>query len=227
MKYFALTFSDEKYIKSRERYVAEMKATGIFSKIFSFGPEDLDDDFLKAHAEFIKNNPRGYGYWIWKPYLILKVLNQMEDGEVLAYGDAGNEIKGTTEQCLRLVNLVKYSKGKVKIVASRTHRIYSHTKMDLYFRFRYYGVLYAFCKMIEPGRILIEKNERTLNFVREWDSLCQNDYRNIDDSPSLLPNFPNFVEHRHDQSVFSLLFNFYKCKIVDFGDVWQASRLKG
>ena len=27
----------------------------------------------------------------------------------------------------------------------------------------------------------------------------------VDDSPSVLANAPNFVEHRHDQSVFSLL----------------------
>ena len=30
-------------------------------------------------------------------------------------------------------------------------------------------------------------------------------YHNIDDTPSIIPNYPNFKEHRHDQSIFSLL----------------------
>lgn len=225
MKYFALTFSDEKYIKTRQRYVAEMKATNVFSEIFSFGPQDLDYDFIKAHGKFIKNNPRGYGYWIWKPYVILKVLQWMSDGDILVYGDAGNEMKGSRDECLKIFNLVTDNRRQERIMAARTHRITPYVKMDLYFRFRFYGIIYAFSKMIEPGRIVIEKSNSTIKFVKEWSALCE-DYRNIDDSPSILPNFPGFVEHRHDQSAFSLLFNFYRCKIVEFGDVWSASRLR-
>lgn len=226
MKYFGLTFSDEKYIKTRQRYVAEMEATDVFTQTFSYGPEDLDDDFLETHAEFIRNNPRGYGYWIWKPYIILKALNQIHDGDILVYGDVGNEMKGTHDQCLQKFNLVNEIKHETKILAGRTHRIFPYSKMDLYFKIRWYGIFYAFCKMIESGRIVIQKNHSTVNFVKQWSFYCENDYRNIDDSPSILPNFPGFVEHRHDQSIFSLLFNFYKCKIVEFGDVWPASRLK-
>jgi hypothetical protein len=226
VQYFGLTFSDEKYIRTRQRYVAEMEATQVFSKVFSFGPQDLAAEFVRTHSEFIKNNPRGYGYWIWKPHIILKVLEMMNDGDILVYGDAGNEMKGSKDECLQCFNLVTNIKHKVRIVAARTHRIFPYVKMDLYFRFRFYGLIYAFCKMIEPGRIVIEKNDSTINFVKEWNELCQGDYRNIDDSRSILPDFPGFVEHRHDQSVFSLLFNFYKCKIVEFGDTWTASRLK-
>lgn len=40
--------------------------------------------------------------------------------------------------------------------------------------------------------------------VNEWYELgC--DYHNIDDSPSILKNIDGFIEHRHDQSIFSLL----------------------
>jgi hypothetical protein len=40
--------------------------------------------------------------------------------------------------------------------------------------------------------------------VSEWYTLSC-DYHNIDDTPSILPNLENFKEHRHDQSIFSLL----------------------
>lgn len=226
MKYFGLTFSDEKHIKTRQRYVDEMKSKNIFFKVFSCGPEDLDEDFLERHKEFILKNLRGYGYWIWKPYIILKVLQQMEDGDILVYGDAGNEMIGTTKECLEKFNMVKHVKHETKIIAGRTHRMFRYVKTDVYFRVKWYALFYAYKEMIESGRIVIEKNEKTLHFVKEWLDLCQNDYRNINDSPSRLPNYFNFVEHRHDQSVLSILFHMYKCEIVDFDDVWPASRLK-
>jgi hypothetical protein len=34
--------------------------------------------------------------------------------------------------------------------------------------------------------------------------MCE-DYHNVDDTPSIIPNCPNFHQHRHDQSLFSLL----------------------
>jgi hypothetical protein len=46
--------------------------------------------------------------------------------------------------------------------------------------------------------------DKTREFVQQWYELACN-YHFIDDSPSVLPNFPDFQEHRHDQSIFSLL----------------------
>ena len=32
---------------------------------------------------------RGFGYWIWKPQVILQSLRMMDKGDVLLYADAG------------------------------------------------------------------------------------------------------------------------------------------
>jgi hypothetical protein len=226
MRYFGLTFTDEKYIKTRNRYVAEMESKELFSKIFSYGPEDLDQKFFNRHCEFILRNPRGYGFWIWKPHIIQKVLNEIDDGDILVYGDAGNEMKGTRTECLNKFNLVTQVKHDSKIIAARTHRMFPYMKTDLYFKVRWYGIIYALNKMIEANRIVLQKNYKTLQFIKEWSDLCENDYTNIDNSQPWLPNYWKFIEHRHDQSVFSLLFHIFRCKIVDFDDVWEASRLK-
>ena len=31
-----------------------------------------DKNFWPFHGEFISSNPRGFGYWVWKSYLINK-----------------------------------------------------------------------------------------------------------------------------------------------------------
>ena len=53
--------------------------------------------------------------------------------------------------------------------------------------------------------------EKTRSFVNKWYETCCI-HRLIDDSHSIIPNHPWFRDHRHDQSVYSILFkkyNFY------------------
>ena len=52
--------------------------------------------------------------------------------------------------------------------------------------------------------VILQKSCTSVDFVNEWMRIVENIHY-IDDSPSALPNFPDFVEHRHDQSVFSIL----------------------
>ncbi len=66
----------------------------LFNKIYSFTEQDLinDSDFWNKHKDFILKNKRGYGYWVWKPYLISKILKEINDNDILLYLDAGCEL---------------------------------------------------------------------------------------------------------------------------------------
>lgn len=55
---------------------------GKFEKVCSFGPEDIDVDFRNNHAD-IFSYQRGNGLWLWKSYLICKVLNESNDGDFI------------------------------------------------------------------------------------------------------------------------------------------------
>jgi hypothetical protein len=61
------------------------------------------------------------------------------------------------------------------------------------------------------GGINFFKNTpNTIDLVKEWQQICSEDnYHYIDDSPSVKPNHNIFKEHRHDQSIFSLLVKKY------------------
>lgn len=225
MKYLAICFTDEKYQKTRERYAAQLLSKGIFDSVIQYSPDDFDKDFKDKHGKFIAENPKGYGYYIWKPYLILKTLEMMDDGDILVYGDAGNEMKGTPEECLLMIDQVKIRSRKIPILAAKGGWCIRWIKSDLYITMGY-KIFTPFKRMVEAGRIVILKNEITMSFFKEWRYYATSDYSNIDDSESTLPNLPLFIEHRHDQSIFSILFHKYKGRIVDFGDVWEASRLR-
>lgn len=49
-------------------------------------------------------------------------------------------------------------------------------------------------------------------------SVFLTDFSLIDDSPSKSENMNGFIEHRHDQSVFSLLFKVHGCIPFESGD---------
>ena len=46
-----------------------------------------DEIFWENHSSFIENNKKGYGYWLWKPYIIKKTLEKMKKGDILLYLD--------------------------------------------------------------------------------------------------------------------------------------------
>jgi hypothetical protein len=53
--------------------------------LFDYCPPELQQDsaFWQKHGDFILSNPRGYGYWIWKSYLIQQKLLEIPDGDIL------------------------------------------------------------------------------------------------------------------------------------------------
>ena len=70
-KIYFITFGggDINYFEAVSRITKQAKKLGIFDKIIGYTTIYLVNDkkFWNTHSEFIKNNPRGFGYWIWKP----------------------------------------------------------------------------------------------------------------------------------------------------------------
>ena len=90
-----ITFgSHGSYIDAVSRLVRQANALNIFTEVKGYTAEYLQDDeyFFNKHVSFINNNRRGFGYWIWKPYIIKQWMDKMEDGDVLFYIDVGCEL---------------------------------------------------------------------------------------------------------------------------------------
>lgn len=69
------------------------------------------------------------------------------------------------------------------------------------------------------GLILILKNDLTYKIINEWYKICEI-YDLINDSKSECDEYNEFKEHRHDQSVFSLLSKKYNCCNYDLDPTW-------
>jgi hypothetical protein len=179
----------------------------------------LDRDFWNQHSEFIKTNPRLFGYAIWKPQIILQHLNQLEEGEILVYLDAGCTLN-PYGQTRFLEYLEMFDEPIDMLVQELEHQEVKYTKQDL---INYVG--YKEGKQRLSGIIFMRNTPSVRTFMKEWLEISCN-YNMIDDSPSLSQNHETFVEHRHDQSVFSLLTKKYASMVRVIPDeTWPTKQL--
>jgi len=207
MKYF-ITFGagSNAYYEAGNRLIKQANHLQLFDKIALYTDEHLraDESFWGQHANFIENNKRGYGYWIWKSYLIKKTMDELNNGDILMYLDCGCELEVSKKRILQ--NFFEIVKTDL-IIGSICDTFYKEkqwTKMDLILKLDMFDEKYLIPTQHQGGTNLFFVCDQTRELVNKWYELCC-DYHNIDDSPSIHPNLPEFIEHRHDQSIFSLL----------------------
>jgi hypothetical protein len=213
-----ITFgSHANYVDAAIRLCKQANTFNLFTSITAYTGVYLTKDklFWKQHGAFVTKYKRGFGYWLWKPYLILNTMNQLKDGEILLYLDCGCELAFSERKyLLDYIEIVK----KDKIIGSDTKCIEKvWNKRDLIEFLDMNKDEYLNTTQNQAGALLIFVCDETRELIKEWYHLSC-DYHNIDDSSSILPNCLEFKEHRHDQSIFSLLtkkYNLFSTTHID------------
>ena len=214
------------YHNSVIRICEEAKDINVFDEITGFTEADLKTDtcFWEKHCKFIESNGRGFGYWIWKPYLIQKELEKLNDNDILIYCDAGCQInKNGRERLLEYIDLLNTNKDDYGIISFQLEfKELLYTKQKIFEHFN--------CDENSKNKLqclggiqIIRKNCHSISIINEWcNASCKYDLIN----DKLTNEHASFVENRHDQSILSLLTN--KCgsiKLLDetyFNPNWEV-----
>ena len=205
MKTWFITFgSHANYIDASLRLANQAKSFNLFSNIIVYSAKYLmtDTSFWNRHSNFMYHNTRGCGYWLWKPYIIQQTMNKLEDGDILMYLDCGCELDIREKEYLEFyIETVK----KDKIIGGDTFCVEQQwNKTDLIHLLNMDDSPHLLTSQHEAGALVIFVCPETRDLVNQWYELGST-YHNIDDTPSILQNSSIFKEHRHDQSIFSLL----------------------
>ena len=215
-KIIFFAFATKDLSNSVKRLKTQALVSNFYDQIKILNNSDIDKRGNKILSNFSKK--RGYGYWFWKPYLILKIFKTMKEGDILHYADVGCHINKNGykkfNEYIKIIN--KDNKG---ILAFQYYPLknknrmefpkrqeYKYTKADL---LNFFGFLRN-KKIIESGQFwagnfFMKKNSFTISFLKDWLNIFENNYELVDDSPSKITNRKDFIENRHDQSIFSLL----------------------
>ena len=198
MKKVLICFGSNGYefVKERLRQSAQL----YFDEIICYGEDDIDREFYISNLKIFQYQ-RGWGYWLWKPYLILKTLQRADDGDFVFYLDATAVFIDNPEELFSKCT----AQGGILLFDNLKFLNDQWTKMDCFQGLDCMGPEYFQGEQVSAGIQLYQKNGRSLAFVEETLHYCKQ-YQLISDSPNIsAENFPRFREHRHDQSILSLL----------------------
>lgn len=206
-----ITFGNDLFKNQKERIKKQAQDTGWFDRIILESPETIQN-FHALHGNFIENNKRGYGYWIWKPYIILRQLEEMNDGDFLFYIDAGSTIVPHMKHKLdAYIKVLEESNRPIMTFNDVTYPEIKFQKMAVLKRFAVEGKTldqipdFLNSQQVESGIFMCRKCEFTMQFVQLWlDLLLEDDYRLVTDEDSN-EQLPEFIDHRHDQSILSII----------------------
>lgn len=202
-----VSFADGKFSKRKDQFHAEARQSNFFSDVNIYSFESLPHDFRTKHGAFMQENARGFGYWIWKPIVILEALKQTEPGDCVVYLDAGFTINPAGGR--RFQEYIEIAQAHPSGMLSFVHRrTEAHwTKADL---FAQLGLSLASAEaktsQYGSGFLVLLNTRKNRDFLESWAEIATSkSYHFSDDSTSVTQNHPDFNEHRHDQSIASLL----------------------
>ncbi len=212
--------------KSLIRMNLQAKNSKFYDEIKIFTPKNFDEDIKMKVEELIsKGKKRGYGYWIWKPYFISKILDEIDNEDIIHYVDIGChlidknfkrfyeylEIISDKDKWLLPFQYHINKKNFPKKIFFPEREEYKFTKADLLNYFDYLNDKEIIdSPQYWAGSFFIKKNDFSIKFVNEWLNIFYERFDLVDDTPSKIKNYDGFVENRHDQSVYSLLCKKYK-----------------
>lgn len=207
MKINLVTFADGRYSHRADGFIRSAISSELFDSVRVYSLKDLSDQFKVKHGEFCQKTRRGFGYWVWKPEVILESILDAQRGDVIVYADAGFEFNRNAHgRFLEYIELLKSHDNRCLCFSSPY--VEAHwTKGDL---LRHLEVEMtsqaALGNQIISGLFLMENASENIDLLHKWKNLAiVENYHFSDDSKSRTKNHTEFVEHRHDQSIASLL----------------------
>lgn len=233
IKRVLIAYSDESMKYSLKQLGIQAKYIKNVDKVILYTKKDLPKLILNSPLMQYK---RGGGYWVWKPYLIWKTLQDFPDGTDICYVDAGCSLQGgdqwdiyfnkLKEKPVLLFQYAPYIQKWKKEMGCGSSAIECWSKKATldYFDTRYGKGFHNFSKIW--GGLIFCKGKDNI-FIKEWlDITLQHPEIVMDPLGDELQNQHKAFcgEHRHDQSVITPLAYFHKELCTILPEVFDENR---
>jgi hypothetical protein len=210
MKKYFINYAARGFKNSQQIGLEAAKSFGF--NVEGFNENNIDESFYNYYSTHFQQ-PRGAGYWLWKPYIIKHKLSTIEKGDYLIYMDSGGKfIKDPTP-------LLSQIDKKGFLTFNLNWKDGQWTKGNIFDTLE--AREYRYNKMILTGCIMMKKSKAVEKIIDKWLHYCSY-YELVSDTHSD-GNFPEFIENRHDQSIFSLLVHKHGLKNIPQIDQYRNS----
>jgi hypothetical protein len=204
-----LTYATREYLPQQRVVVRSARAAGITESVAWDRPMLERTDFYLQHREVLDRR-KGGGLWLWKPYLISRELQRLAAGDFLIYSDCGYPWRPLViRQSLEpLLHWCGTENGGLLpgVYVPRHGSNRKWTKRECLVAMQCDSEPYLGQPQIQATFSVWQKCAQAERFAAEWLRWCVQRVALSDEK--LMPDiheYPDFIAHRHDQSILTNL----------------------
>lgn len=226
-----VNYADNGYYLAQKRNATTAVDSGKFDFVLTKNRGSLGRDFIEKNKEIMMQT-RGAGYWLWKPCIINESLSKLNDSDYLFYCDSGSAFINPIDEVIDMNKDELNTKGVVLFKTTMWVESgppwsdapeYMWTKRDTFSALDADSLSITHTAQANGATILLKRTDFSMKFVSDWLNHCETPHL-MTDSPSISQNFDGFKEHRHDQSLLSVLGKARGVKMCDDITHWGEGR---
>lgn len=226
------TFASSNWSEAPKRYKDQLdyisKNFNLFSKSMFFTENELGQEYLNAFSKFFSDH--GFAYFSWKPMVLMKSLEQLDEGDLLFYMDGGctfpmEQLDSFVKEFRNAVDWYSTSDALFGLTSFQEKPFkelpgfpnITIVKKEILSKFGLIenkDFLY-FYPHWQAGLVLCRKNKETIDFLKEWyqfflenyESCVRGEYRDRNGQ------YPMFIQNGSDQAILQCMLFTKKTKI--------------
>lgn len=200
-----LTYSDKNYRVQQDRLMNRAKELGVADQYTAYTREQLVETQFYKENKAILDLPKGAGYWAWKPFIIMEELAKMPPESIVVYLDSGDFINNDFNQFLQ-----RKMRNCDLLLTLGGFPNRQYTKRDCFVMMGADNDAYYDDIQVEAGIIVVKNTPSAIATLKEWQKWCLVPEVVTDMPNKHGKNLPEFIEHRWDQSILSIMKLYYE-----------------
>lgn len=202
MKIHFITYGTDNYKETIDRLLQQARNFGCFDTINSYGPADLPEDFKDSHSKIL-NIKKGGGYWIWRSMIFKKVIDSINDNDIIIFLDAGCTINiHGKNRFFEYIDKINSSRCGILSFPVVNHNEKYWTIKEI---FNHYHMQIDDSEQLCGGIIIVKKNNHGKQFIDEFVKITISNPELFTDNYNYTDQIEGFIENRHDQSISSII----------------------
>jgi hypothetical protein len=184
-----------------QRILARSAADKGIDRIYNYRRSHMDPAFYHQHRQILTQK-RGGGYWLWKPYFILKALEDLPENALLIYSDSGVVFTKPIDALLKEMehsSMLIAANGKPVPLAYHLKReawpLFEAQQLPIILK---HPAVWAFF-------MVVRNTAENRAFIAKWLEACTHADALTDAPFDRSQQEPGFDWHQHDQALLSAL----------------------
>lgn len=220
---------------NHRRAATRLGMQGQMSSIFSHVTVATDrklrietPSFWSRHKSVLQRGVPGFGWWIWKPFIIGQALRRAEKGLVL-YLDSGSVLNINTQSLARLEAYFEQAMDSGGLAFQLKDRFEAQYTKAATARALNASEVDMASEQICATALLVKRDRKSVDLVDEWLSIAVSDnYSYVNNTLEESDLTSSLIAPRNDQSIWSLLVKQSSLAVIGdetyFAPDWHSGR---